>query len=418
MTIKQINEKRARIYATMNDIKKRAEQEARLMNQEERQQWDAAVKDFDDLTAELDRRQKLDEIESRFDEIQERVEIRAAEKTAKPDEQYEAMFYRYLRKGDPLDPGKLAALEAEFRAGNNTTTVLAANDAATTYGSYLVPITLWNSIERTMKDYSGMLQASRIINTMDGGTLNWPTNDDTTSTGAWLSEPRASALTIENPIFSRKQYSGYTWGTLGKVSLEFLQDEAVGLLPGVLAEMFGERAGRALNKAFTDGDGSGKPTGILDTTNGAATGKTTASVSAITKAELLDLMHSVDPAYRTGPSVGWMFNDSTFAAIRALDISTSVAPIWQPSFATDVPATILGHRYYVNNHFPSIAASADVVAFGDWSKFIIRQIQRPSMTTLNERYMDELARGYVMWCRYDSKLLNASAIKLLTMKDS
>jgi predicted phage gp36 major capsid-like protein len=37
------------------------------------------------------------------------------------------------------------------------------------------------------------------------------------------------------------------------------------------------------------------------------------------------------------------------------------------------------------------------------------------MVALNERYMDELHRGYVMWARYDGKLLNSSAIKLLTM---
>lgn len=415
MTIKQIQERRASIFSTMNDIKGRAEREGRLMTQEERAQWDKAVTDFDELTAELGRREKLAEFEKNFDTIQEAAEIRAEKPKAKPEDEYEAIFYRYLREGKPMDMEKIKKLEAEFRAGNNTTTVLAATDAATTYGSYLVPITLWNEIERTMKQFSGMLAASRIIRTNDGGTLNWPTNDDTTTTGAWLAEPRASALTVENPIFSRKQFASYTWGTLATVTLEMLQDENVGLLPGVLTEMFGERAGRALNKAFTDGNGSGKPTGILDATNGADTGKTTASASAITKAELLDLYHSVDPAYRMGPNVAWMMHDSTLSAIRALDISTSVAPIWQPSFASGVPPTLLGHPYVINNHFPAIAASADVVAFGDWSKFIIREVQRPSMVTLSERFMDSLHRGYVMWCRYDSKLLNSAAIKLLTM---
>lgn len=415
MTTKQMNERRARIYSTMNDIKGRSESEGRLMTAEERAQWDAAVAEFDQLTEELDRRKKLEEFEKRFDDIHEEAEIRAGQPKASPEERYEAIFYRYIRKGEAIDSTEMRRLEEEYRAGNNTTTVLAASDASTTFGSYLVPITLWNEIERTMKTYSGMMRASRVINTNNGGTLNWPTNDDTTSTGAWLAEPRASALTVENPIFSRKQYSAYTWGTLGKISLEFLQDEAVMLLPGVLSSMFGERAGRALNKAFTDGDGSGKPTGLLDSSNGASTGKTTASASAITKAELIDLMHSVDESYRMGPNVYFMFNDSTFAAIRALDVSTNVAPIWQPSFATNVPPTILGIPYIVNNHFPSIAATADVVAFGDFSRFIIREVQRPSMAVLSERFMDELHRGYVMWCRYDSKLLNTSAIKLLTM---
>lgn len=415
MTTKQINERRARIYALMNDMKKDVEREGRTMTQEEEERWNKLDGEFAELDKELARRQRLDEIEKTFDEVQEEAEIRAAAPKATPEERYEALFYRYIREGKPLDNEQVRQLDAELRAGNNTTTVLAATDSATTFGSYLVPITLWNTIERTMKDFSGMMRASRILTTPNGGTLNYPTNDDTTSTGAWLDEPRASALTIENPIFSRKQYSAYTWGTLGKVSMEFLQDEFVGLLPGVLADMFGERAGRALNKAFTDGDGSGKPTGILDASNGASTGKTTSANNAITKEEIIDLFHSVDPAYRDNSSVAFMFNDSTMAAIRKLDASTDVAPIWQPSFAANVPPTVLGKPYLINNHFPSIAAGADVIAFGDWSKFIIREVQRPSMAVLGERYMDELARGYVMWCRYDSKLLNSSAIKLLTV---
>lgn len=415
MTTKQINERRARIYALMNDMKKDVEREGRTMTQEEEERWNKLDGEFADLDKELVRRQRLDEIEKTFDEVQEEAEIRAASPKATPEERYEALFYDYIRRGKPIDSEEVRKLNEEFRAGNNTTTVLAATDSSTTYGSYLVPITLWNSIERTMKDFSGMLRASRILPTPNGGTLNYPTNDDTTSTGAWLAEPRASALTIENPIFSRKQYSAYTWGTLGKVSLEFMQDEFVGLLPGVLAEMFGERAGRALNKAFTDGDGSGKPTGILDSSNGATTGKTSTANNAITKDEIIDLFHSVDPAYRDNANVAFMFNDSTMAYIRKLDTSTDVAPIWQPSFATNVPPTLLGKPYVINNHFPSLAAGADIIAFGDWSKFIIREVQRPSMAVLSERYMDELARGYVMWCRYDSKLLNTSAIKLLTV---
>lgn len=415
MTIKQLQEKRASIYATMQDLQKRSGDANRLMTDDERLQFDQASKDFDAVTQDIQRAERLENLESEFEtRMQERAAQTAANAGGNPSDQavqeYERRFFEYLRGGDDLSQAEAKKLMQQFRGAN-----VIAGEATTTYGAYLIPETFMAELERTMKAFGGMLQASRVINTERGGTMNWPTNDDTTATGAWLAEPRASALTVEDTTFSRKQYSAFTWGTLAKVSLEIIQDENVGLFRGILADILGERAGRALNLAFTLGNGSGKPTGLLDSSNGAATGKTTASASAITKAELFDLLHSVDPAYRTGASVRWMLHDSTLNAIRQLDISTSVAPIWQPSFSTNQPDTILGFPYTINQNFPTIAASADVIAFGDFSKYIIRQVQRPSMVALNERYMDELHRGYVMWCRYDGKLLNSSAIKLLTM---
>jgi len=415
MTIKQLQEKRASIYATMQDLQKRSGDANRLMTDDERLQFDQASKDFDAVTQDIQRAERLENLESEFaNRMEERAARQSAEIAGNPSEkavkEYERRFFEYLRGGDDLSQAEARKLLQEFRGTN-----VIAGEATTTYGAYLIPETFMAELERTMKQFGGMLQASRVINTERGGTMNWPTNDDTTATGAWLAEPRASALTVEDTTFSRKQYSAFTWGTLAKVSLEIVQDENVGLFRGILADILGERAGRALNIAFTLGNGSGKPTGILDSSNGAATGKTTASASAITKAELFDLLHSVNPAYRTGPNVRWMLNDSTLNAIRQLDISTNTAPIWQPSFAAGQPDMILGFPYTINQDFPTIAASADVIAFGDFSKYIIRQVQRPSMVALNERYMDELHRGYVMWCRYDGKLLNSSAIKLLTM---
>ncbi len=416
MTTKQIQEKRAQEYNIMRDLKERAGKENRLMTDDEKRQFDEASATFDKLTEEMQRLERLENLEAEYrNRDDERRATASANANPKAQEdaaraEYEKRFWEYLQGGDDLTPAEARKLTAQFRGTN-----VIAGEATTTYGAYLIPETFWAELERTMKQFGGMLQASRVINSERGGTMNYPTNDDTSATGAWLSEPRASALTVEDTTFSRKQYSAYTWGTLAKVSLEIIQDESVGLFRGILAEILGERAGRALNLAFTLGNGSGKPTGILNGSNGASTGKTTSSASAITKAEILDLLHSVDPAYRTGPNVAFMMHDSTVNAIRQLDASTNVAPIWIPSFQVGVPDKIAGYNYVINQNFPTIAASQKVIAFGDWSKYIIRQVQTPSMVALNERYMDELHRGYVMWARYDGKLLNSSAIKLLTM---
>ena len=177
-----------------------------------------------------------------------------------------------------------------------------------------------------------------------------------------------------------------------------------------IVDIFGERQGRALNTSLTTGSGSGRPTGILTSTSA---GKTAASATAITKAEIIDFMHSVDIAYRNNPGAGFMMHDLVLAYLRKLDFGTTdTTPLWQPSFQAGTPDLLLGKPVYVNNDMDStIAATKKTMLFGDFQKYIIREVQRPSMYLMQETYMNRLHKGLVMWSRYDGKLLQSNAIK-------
>ena len=66
-----------------------------------------------------------------------------------------------------------------------------------------------------------------------------------------------------------------------KVSDELLQDSVFDI-ESYIATEFARRVGDAEEAAFISGDGSGKPYGLLHTTNGATTGVTAASATALT----------------------------------------------------------------------------------------------------------------------------------------
>ncbi len=76
------------------------------------------------------------------------------------------------------------------------------------------------------------------------------------------------------------------------------------------------------------GDGTGDPLGIVAAST---LGVTAVSQTAVTFDELLDLYHSVDPAYRASPKARWMFNDTTLKAIRKLKGGDGQY-IWQMGF--------------------------------------------------------------------------------------
>lgn len=420
MTIQQLLDKRAAVYKQMEALKTARSQD---WTADDDAQWQKMHDEYSLLTRQKD---MLEQMERLAEQNTPEPAPNQQQSRRSPEEENELMerramatFANYLLRGDAAIDGEGKKLLKEIRKQGFSVldwerrgTNVIATEVSATYGGYLVPVTLWTELERRMKAYGGMLQACRIINTDDGGTLNWPTNDDTTATGAWLAEPRASALTVEDTTFNRVQYSSYTWGTLAKFTIEMFQDERVNLLMEQITDIFSERGGRALNAAFTTGSGTGRPTGLLTSTSA---GKTTAGATAITKAELIDLVHSIDPAYRNGPNVGFMMNDAVLGYIRKLDFgSTNNDPLWQPSYQNGVPDRLLGYPVYINQDMASTVASANkTVVFGDFSKYIIREVQRPSMFLMQERYMDELHKGLVMWSRYDGKLLQSNAIKHL-----
>jgi HK97 family phage major capsid protein len=394
-TEKQVLELRAGVYAQMQDLLNRAKQENRAMTADEMQQFDRADADFKALTTERDAIQRMATMVEPSNEPTP-LPVQTAERNIMQD------YFRQLISGPAMDRTQALRATTNRQQGN---------------GSFVVPEEFMRQIEVFLKQFGGMFQASYIHRSTRGGTMNWPTIDDTTATGSWQVEPRSGGITPRAFSFNRKQFADYLWSDVLLLSWEFMQDEDVSFVSSVMAELVGTSFGRALNKALTDGNGSGKPTGILDATGGAGTGKTTAGSTAITKAELIDLIHSVDPAYRTGPNVAFMMSDATLGYLKKLDFGTTdTVPLWMPSFRVGEPDRILGFGYVVNQDFPTIAASAKTIAFGDWSKYIVRLVQDFSLIRLDERYADELSTGFVAFARVDGKLLNSSAIKLLVQK--
>ena len=193
------------------------------------------------------------------------------------------------------------------------------------------------------------------------------------------------------------------------VSSELLQDNAYDLQME-MTTAFGERFGRIMNQELTLGDGSGDPNGVVTATSA---GKTAASATAITLLEVLDLKHSIDPAYRRSASFGFMFNDAVLLYLKKL-VDSEGRPLWQPSYVVGQPDTLDGTKYWINQDMDSsINASSKLILCGDFSKYIIRVVNEMSIQRLDELYAADDLVGFHAWMRFDGELLNTSAIKHL-----
>ena len=219
----------------------------------------------------------------------------------------------------------------------------------------------------------------------------------------------ADFLPIRVLLFGTKSLDAYKYTpVVVLVSDELLQDSVMDV-EGIVTDAMGERVGRIVNRHLTTGDGASKPNGIVT----AAGTQAAAGGSAITFDDFINLEHSVDPAYRSDPSVAWMFNDGTLKAARKLkDLEGNY--IWQPADVKGgAPATLLNYRYAINQAVADIGSGNRSVTFGAMNKYVVRVVNEFSMKRLVERYADYGQVGLIGFLRADGELLDSSAVKAL-----
>jgi HK97 family phage major capsid protein len=183
--------------------------------------------------------------------------------------------------------------------------------------------------------------------------------------------------------------------------------------------------GRGYETYLTNGSGSNAPTGILTAIaasgatpvtaagSSANDGTSNTGANSIGYADLINLIHSVDPSYRRGAA--FMLHDTTVRFLKTL-LDKYGRPLWVPAVKDGEPDTICGYKYVVNQSFPVLAASATTVAFGDWSKFIVRRVKDLSVIRLDERFADYGEVAFVGFSRIDSNLVDAGTHPLNVLK--
>lgn len=280
-------------------------------------------------------------------------------------------------------------------------------------GGYLQSESAINTLETAMLFYGGMLQVSDVIRTNTGERMGWPTANDTGNTGRQLGEASATP-TNTDPSFAKVFWDAYKFTSDAVlVSHELLRDSPINLVQ-VIFSMLGERLGRIQNTKFTTGSGAGTPHGII---TAAPVGKTTASATAITSDELLDLLYSVDRTYRDHPSSGWMFHDNIALALRKLKDSNGRYH-WADSMQSNEPDRLFNKPVQINNDMASsIATTNKTVLFGQRNMYKVRQVKTVRVVRLVERYRIESdSDAFVAYVESDGNLLDAGGNPVKVMQ--
>ena len=378
--------------------------------------FDAIMADHDKIEKDIQREVRLAEAEKAA--VESRRPVDASEAKAQAEErsqtpEYKEVFEKQLRFG-------ASTLNAEERAVlmEGKSEVRAQSTGTGSAGGFTVPEGFSGQIEQTMADWGPMYDGTIVtdLRTSSGNAIPWPTVDDTAKRGRLKAENAAVDDDGSDDVsFAEKVLNAYVYDTgIVRIPMELLQDSYFNM-ESLLVELFGERMGRTANSVLTTGTGSSQPNGIV---TASSMGKTTASTSAMTSDELIDLFHSVNAAYRRSPKCRWMFNDTTLSTIRKMKDGQGNYLWTMGDVRTGEPDMFLGKPYSINDDMADVEAGEKAVLFGDMSKYVVRKVNDFSVMTLRERYAEYFQVGMVGHTRFDGELLNTGAVKHLLVKAS
>jgi HK97 family phage major capsid protein len=320
------------------------------------------------------------------------------------DEVLERAFGNYLRTG------QVNADLMELRAQSTT-------DAA---GGYTIPEGFRNKITERMKAFGGIEGVAEVIETASGNPLPWATVDDTANAGEIVAESGTGAAGADI-TFGQNSLGAYKYMSFGasnlplRVSVELLQDSAFNV-EDFVARHLGTRIARAMAADFATGTGTGEPQGLMDKAGSVALATSSGN---LTYAKLLDLLHTVDPAYRLNGV--WVMNDAILKVVRALEDGNN-RPLLQPADAgigQGFSGTLLGHPVVVDQGLAGLGDAAKIMAFGDIrAGFVIRKVK--DITLVVNPY-SRAANGeveFTAWARADSLIQDSNAYAILTDFDA
>ena len=313
------------------------------------------------------------------------------EKTGRASDEYKGSFWNAMRVKAPM-PSVLNALQ----------------EGTDSEGGYLVPDEFERTLVEALEEENVFRTLAHVIKT-SSGDRKIPVVASKGS-ASWVDEE--GAYQESDDAFSQVSIGAYKLGTMIKVSEELLADSVFDL-EAYISKEFARRIGAREEESFFNGDGKGKPLGILAAAGGAEVGVTAASATAITADEVIDLFYSLKAPYRK--NAVWVLNDATVKQIRKLKDSTGQY-LWQPSLVAGTPDTILGRPVKTSAFMPTAAAGAKTIAFGDFKYYWIADRQGRTFKKLSELYAANGQVGFMGTQRVDGKLILPEAIKVLQQK--
>ncbi|MCH3955321.1 MAG: phage major capsid protein [Eubacterium sp.] len=359
--------------------------------------YDRMEKEVTDLTKDIERLQRQEEIEKMMNKptsspltTKPGAEDSEEDKKGTAGKAYKNAFWDSIRKRNWYDVKNVLEIGTDANGG------------------YLVPDEYEKQLIQALNDENFFRTLAHVIQTQSG-THTIPVVASH-GTAAWMDE---NGLYPESDdTFDQITLDAYKLGTAIKVSEELLNDSVFDLESYISTE-FARRIGAAEEEAFLTGDGKKKPEGVFTKVKATKDATTEIANTNISFDAIMDVFHSLRSVYRNRAT--WILNDSTVKALRKIKDNNGNY-IWQPAVTAGQPDMILNRPYKTSIYAPELAAGNVALLFGDFSYYWIAERQGRSFKRLSELYAANGQIGFLASERIDGKLILPEAVRGLSVK--
>jgi HK97 family phage major capsid protein len=351
--------------------------------------------------------ERIDQIETALKRSPKGVEEEKRERA-----ELEAKAFRdFARKGGNSSLGEFLAASAEYKA------LSVGSDPD---GGYTVLPDMNGRVIQKVFETSPIRQIASVT-TISTDALEGPEDRDEATVG-WVAETGTRAQT-NTPQRGKWRIPVHEIYAMPAATQQLLDDSAVNQEEW-LAEKVSDKFARTENTAFVSGNGDGKPRGFLDysSTNVADSTRTWGVLEYVKTGtngsygtstngaeKLIDLVHSMKTAYRTGAS--FVMSRATLGETRKLKDGQG-AFLWLPAMTSGQNSQLLGFPVVEAEDMPAVSGNGNAVAFGNF-RLGYQIVDRQGIRVLRDPYS---SKPYVLFYttkRVGGAVLHPEAIKFL-----
>jgi HK97 family phage major capsid protein len=360
---------------------------------------------------------EMDLQRDRIEELESRSKTPGRTATQKRHDEYKGTFNEWVRnKGNsPLHEQKL---QDQMRKMVEAKDITIGSSAG---GGFALPEEIAREIERLELKFSPV---RRLVKVVQAGTFDYKEIVNLRgATSGWVGETGSRPATNTPQLREVVPTNGelYAYPQVSEWSLDDIFFNVEAWLSEEIAQEFALQEGTAV----ITGNGSSKPTGMLNTTpvttadfasplRAAAAYQYIANTSSPTGTVLLPdslitLIYTLNSAYRSGAM--WTMNSVTLGAVRRLKDNNGQY-LWQPSLQAGQPDSLLGYAVETWEQMQDIANNNFPIAFGNFRRGYVLadrvglRVTRDNVTNIG------FVRFYVRR-REGGIVLNNDAIKFL-----
>lgn len=403
---KETNDKRLEALAN-GDESKAAEQDQKLARIEK--DVNESAKKRKEIETEIEyQREKIEELEMRA----KSPGLSAIEKA---QDEYKDAFMGWVRNRGQSQTDEAKMLEIGKKMEGKAVTI-----GSSAGGGFAVPEEIAREIEKHELKFSPV---RRLVKVVQAGTSDYKEllSINGASSG-WVGESGSRSATDTPTLREITPTHGelYAYPQASEWSLDDVFFNVENWLAESVAEQFAVQEGTAV----ITGDGSNKPTGMLNSAPTAVTDEAASRAAAVYEFignvdagfailpdRLIDLVYNLNSAYRTGSN--FVMNSVTTGAVRKLKEDGAAGQyLWQPGMQAGQPDRLLGYPVETWEQMQNPGANLHPIAFGNFRRgYVLADRVGLRMTRDNVTNIGHV-RFYVRR-REGGIVLNNNAIKWL-----